>query len=177
MINSKKHRLTFCALLALVLSATGCSGRNQKIVKLDLRYITIDSVPIEAVNKNSESNIAQSSVSVSRSMRKLTALSQAVHPDLRVPGPLNAKQLKLSQRVSIDWMGPVEPVLTKLAHASHYKLNLIGHPPATPAVVSLHKDNVELAEIIQDIRYQVINKAQLIVYKHPAVIELRYFKY
>ena len=164
-------------LLALPLATAllvGCSPKRE--VKLDLNYVTIDSVPVESNDKNAQTNLAESSTSLSRSMQELAAINEASHPDLLVPAPFNAKKIHMTERTSINWTGPVEPILRKVARAGHYQLNILGASPVIPVIVVLDKRNKPLANILQDIRYQVVRKAQIRVFPRKNIIELRYLK-
>jgi defect-in-organelle-trafficking protein DotD len=80
----------------------------------------------------------------------------------------------MTERTSIDWTGPVEPLLRKVAAAGHYKLVVVGAEPVIPVLVAVSKNNKPLAEIFHDIRYQVINKAQILIFPEKNIIELRY---
>ena len=164
------------ALISLSAILTGCGNSHREVVDLNLTYVTTDSVPAPAKYRASEDDMIQSSHSVRHSLRELAAIKRASRPDLRMPKTYNAKQLHMTQQLSISWTGPVEPILKKIAHKSHYKLVVIGVKPVIPALVSVHKKNASLANIFHDIRYQVIDKAQILVYPKSHVIELRYLK-
>jgi defect in organelle trafficking protein DotD len=166
---------TLLLLLPLSILIAGCSS-SPKVVKLDLAYITTDSVPVPSVDRVSQENVAESSNSISHSLQELAAIRQASHPDLRMPKTYNAGQLHMTQRVSINWAGPAEALLQKVAKASHYKLIVMGARPVIPALVTVNKRNKPLAAVFHDIRYQLINKAQILAYPSKNILELRYMK-
>lgn len=162
-------------LLPLSVLLVGCDSSPRR-VDLNLTYVTKDSVPVNSMDRNAQANMAESSTSISHSLQELAAIKQASHPDLRMPKTYNAAQLHMTQRSSINWSGPVEPVLKKVTDAAGYKLIVVGSEPVIPVLVTLNKKNVPLANIFHDIRYQVVNKAQILVYPSKRVIELRYMK-
>jgi defect-in-organelle-trafficking protein DotD len=162
-------------LLPLSVALAACSS-SPRTVKLDLNYVTKDSVPVQAIDKNAQANMAESSTSISHSLQQLAAIQQASHPDLRMPQTYNAGELHMTERTSIDWTGPVEPLLHKVAKAGHYKLVVVGTKPVIPVLVAVSKRNKPLADIFHDIRYQVINKAQILIFPKKNILELRYLK-
>lgn len=164
------------SLIALGLSLVGCGNSHRDVVDLNLIYITTDSAPVADSSYASERDMVQSSHSVSHSLRELAAIERASRPDLRLPKTYNARQLHMTERMSVSWTGPVEPILRKVANKSHYKLIVIGVKPVIPVLVSINKKDEPLANIFHDIRYQIVEKAQVLVYPKANVIELRYFK-
>ena len=163
---------TLFLLLPLSIILVGCG--TPKTVKLNLNYVTKDSVPIEAIDKNSQINMAESSTSISQSLQQLAAITQASHPDLRIPDTYNAGELHMTERTSISWTGPVEPLLQKVAKAAHYELVIVGAEPVIPVLVAIDKRDKPLADIFHDIRYQIVDKAQILVFPSKNIIELRY---
>jgi defect-in-organelle-trafficking protein DotD len=168
-----KKRLLLLLPFSILLVA--CSS-TPKTVKLDLNYVTKDSVPVEAIDKTSQVNMAESSTSISHSLQELAAITQASHPDLRMPDTYNAGELHMTERTSISWTGPVEPLLQKIAKAAHYQLVTVGAEPVIPVLVAVDKRDKPLADIFHDIRYQIIDKAQILVYPSKNIIELRYMQ-
>ena len=82
----------------------------------------------------------------------------------------------LNTRASVDWSGPIGELTDRIAKAAHYKLHVLGQPPAVPVLVSLDVNNDTLAAILRNIDYQAGKKASLHVYPKLKVIELRYAK-
>lgn len=121
------------------------------------------------------SNTAQT---VNRSMQRLAQVEVANHPKVHMPAPMNplAHQdtAALAQTASVDWTGPTEPLLKKIAAACHYKLQVLGSSPSIPALVSMNVKNEKLSEILRNIGYQIHNAANITLYPKRQVIELRY---
>lgn len=164
-------KITRYASLALAVLLAGCGSSKQHVY---YTYITTDSAPVQAVDQNAQTQLAESAVAVGQSLQELDAIEVATHPGVKMPRPLNAKSVGMSAITSVDWTGPVEPLLKKLALASHYKLRVLGSKPGIPAIVSISEHNKSLADILRNATFQVAKKANVTVYPSRRVIELRY---
>ena len=82
----------------------------------------------------------------------------------------------MDQLISVDWTGPVEPLLKRIARASHYRVRPLGVPPAIPVIVSVSAQDTLLAEVVRDIQLQIGKKARIKTYPGSRVIELRYLQ-
>ena len=159
--------------IIIALSLAGCSS-GKRIVDLNLHYVDAKTTPVNSTNQHAQAQIAETATSVSHSLQDLSAIELANNPGTPMPKPANAKALGMSQLTSVDWSGPVEPILRKIAKLSHYRLNIIGKKPAIAVLTNLSARNETLANILRDIRYQVANQARVAVYPKQRVIELRY---
>lgn len=168
-----KTKLIFVALATLLLA--GCSSDSKRIVDLNLRYMTAHSAPLQATDVNAQSQLAESATSVSQSLNQLSAMSIATHPKTKLPVPYNAKTIHMSQVTSIDWNGPLQPILRKIAQASNYKLRILGQKPPIPIIISLSMHNQPLASILRNVMFQAQEKARIKLYPSPRIIELRYY--
>ena len=80
----------------------------------------------------------------------------------------------MAQIASLQWTGPIEPLLRKIAHSTGYHLQVIGTEPPTPIIVSINKKNKPLATILRDAIFQAQGQANVSVYPANKIIELRY---
>jgi defect in organelle trafficking protein DotD len=119
-------------------------------------------------------NLREAASQVTTSLNHLAALEQARTPKTKLSQPLNAKKIGMNQLASVDWTGPVEPLLKKLAFATHYKLNVLGNAPTVPILVSLNVSNVTMADVYRNIKFQTERFAHIALYPKQHVIELRY---
>lgn len=163
------------ALLVSFLIVSGCSSDSKKTVDLNLHYIPANTVPTNTTNIDAQTELAEAATSVGQSLQELSAIQMAVNPRAPLVTPANAKALQMEQKTSVDWNGPVEPILQKISQASGYHLHVIGRKPAVPALVIINSQNETLADILRDITLQVQEKANLVVYPKSKVIELRYY--
>ena len=158
------------SLATLTLSGCGPDNRNSLVLK----YITTDSAPVPAVDKNAQEQIAQAAASVSQNIQNLDAMVVATHKDVRMPAPVNASEVGMAQIVSVTWHGPAAALLKQIAEGSHYKLKILGTAPSIPLVVNVNADNQPLADILRDVTYQVAKEASVKLYPKQRIIELRY---
>jgi defect-in-organelle-trafficking protein DotD len=64
--------------------------------------------------------------------------------------------------------------MKQLADNVQLRLKVIGREPAIPVTVSLRKRDASVYEVLQDIRGQVGNRADIMVFPSSGVIELHY---
>lgn len=118
--------------------------------------------------------LAEAAASVSDSLNDLAAIERATKPVSRVL--VNPNDAQMPGAISLDWAGPVEPLLQRLASISGYKLRVLGTKPAIPVIITLTAKNTPLSYVVRDIDFQCGKKAQLILYPQAKVLELRYSK-
>ena len=171
----KINKLSLIPLILATMTLAGCASDSKRVVDLNLKYITSSSAPVKTTNKHAQSQLAQATTSVSHSLQQLSAIEIATHPRAKLPHPKNAAAIGMAQQASLDWTGPVEPLLKRIAAATHYKLRVLGSKPAIPVVVSITARNKTLAEILRNATFQVERKAKIVVYSKKKVIELRYY--
>lgn len=122
----------------------------------------------------SSASLAEASYSVSRSIVNLAETAQAAHPLPKLDPPPNPASYGMGGLTSVDWSGPVEPLVRQMANAAGYRLNVLGRAPAIPVMVSVYQKNAMLADILRDVGYQCARRASVVVFPESRVIELRY---
>jgi defect-in-organelle-trafficking protein DotD len=133
-------------------------------------------VPTTNAPTPTEVSLAEASYSVSRSIVHLSEVAQASHPHPPLDPMPNPASYGMAQQTSIDWSGPVEPLVKQLAQASEYRLRVLGAKPGIPVLVTLNEKNIMLADAIRDVGYQCGRRATVVIYPDTRVIELRYAK-
>ena len=124
--------------------------------------------------RNADVKLAEAADSVSQSLRQLAEVERASHPQAKLPSPPDAEAIGMNQLASIEWTGPVGPLVDKIALATHYKVRALGRMPAIPILVSISAKDTQLADILRDASFQCGEKASIVVYPASKVIELRY---
>ncbi len=124
--------------------------------------------------QNANVQLAQASTTVSNTLTDLGSMKRAVTPPLAMKNLPNPDAYNMDSLASIDWAGPIGPIVEKIARASHYRLYVLGKVPAVPALVSINEKNMPLGYILRDIDFQAGNKANIVVFPERRVIELRY---
>lgn len=137
----------------------------------------IPPLPYQLNADDAEIKLAEAAVSVSRSLDSLAEIEKAAHPCLRMPPPIDAPRFGLACLASVDWVGPVEPLVRRIAETTHYCLRVLGREPAIPVIVSINSKNIPFADILRNISLQIHKKACIVIYPHSRTIELRYINY
>lgn len=123
-----------------------------------------------------DASLAEASYAVSRSVVELAETAEAAHPHPDLAPPPSPATYGMAGLTTVDWSGPIEPLVRQLAFAADYRVRVLGTPPAIPVMVSVFSKNVMLGDIVRDVGYQGGRRAQLVVYPESRVLELRYAK-
>lgn len=131
--------------------------------------------PVMTPVNTTDNSLAEASYAVSRSIVSLAETAQAGHPAPVEPMPSPASY-GMGQLTSIDWSGPVEPLIRQIAKAAGYRVVVLGTPPAIPVLVTIYDKNIMLADALRNAGYQCGRRASVTIYPENCVIELRYAK-
>lgn len=121
-------------------------------------------------------SLAEASYDVSRSISSLSETAQAAHPLPKLEAPPNPASYGMGELTSIDWSGPVEPLVRQIAKAANYRVRILGTPPAIPVLVTIYDKNRMLADVLRDVGYQCGRRANIVIFPESNVIELQYAK-
>jgi len=151
-------------MIASIILISGCAGFTKQ--------------PIQQQHEEDASAIqlTEAAVSVSQSLSELAAIEKTATPASKLNNLTDPSTNNLPGAVSVDWSGPVEPLLTKLGAMSGYRVRLLGVKPAIPVIITLNAKETPLAHLLRDIDYQCGHRAKLLVYPSQKIIELRYAK-
>lgn len=140
----------------------GCAAKKQ--VNYEDEYV------------KTRASLAEASYAVSRSMVDLAEVAQAAYPMSHVDSPPDPATYGMGGTTTVDWSGPVEPLLRQIARASDYRVRVLGTPPAIPVIITMYEKRVKLGDALRDIGYQCGKRAAVIIFPESRVIELRYAK-
>ncbi len=152
--------VTIIATLALLLA--GCTSMSAK-----KQSVADDNDPAAI-------QLAEAASSVSESLANLSAIERATTPLTMYKVLPNPDAYGMSGAVSVDWSGPVAPLVQKIATISGYQFRALGVPPAIPVIVTISAKDTPLAYVLRDADFQCGKKASILVYPGTRVIELRY---
>ncbi len=132
--------------------------------------------PVNNHSDDATIKLAEAAVSVSDSMLEMARVEKIILPPnidntLTIPSAYN-----LQARASVDWSGPIEELVGRIAKASHYQLRILGQMPSLPVLISISAKDKSLAELLRDIDYQAKKRAFIHVYPNSQTVELRYAK-
>jgi defect-in-organelle-trafficking protein DotD len=159
--------MRYFLLLALMLtSLTGCGNRAEA-----------DKVePVAPMIVSDKTALLEAAQAISQSLSDLKALEKASHPVAQQKFLPYPKHHSMKEIVSVEWSGPLEPLLQSIAKQHRYQFRVIGRIPAIPVLVTISARNTPLAYIIRNADVQAGTKANIFVYPEPGIrtIELRY---
>jgi defect in organelle trafficking protein DotD len=150
-------------LLIVICSLIACSNQNAKQELIDKANLA-----------KAQTQLANAAMSINNSLMELSAIQRAVYPAMKLPDLPNATKIGLGKLASVDWTGPVEPLIKNIASVSNYKIRVIGRVPPLPVLVSITKQNAALAVILRDAAFQCGSKVDIVIYPTSKIIELRY---
>lgn len=154
--NMKTKTLTLFYLLAL----SACSSTSPPVYNLS----------------ENETSLVEASYSISHSLVNLAETAQAAHPNPHLAPPPSPASYGMGIPTSIDWSGPVEPLLRQMAKTAGYRVRTLGTAPAIPIIVTVYSKNELLGDALRNLGYQCGRRASVIVFPESRVIELRYAK-
>jgi len=161
-------RVGLLLLLALPLSActTFFYGDEQEEENQGGDVVLGDATPEERLTATAES--------IERSLSVLASAQTAKSPPVLRTAPLITPRGGMGGRADIDWVGPIAPLLDRIATMTNYRVKILGPAPSIPIVVSIYAKDTVIAEILQNASLQAGTRAQILVFPETHVIEIRY---
>jgi defect-in-organelle-trafficking protein DotD len=177
--NGCERMLQILAISSLLLIA-GCTsdggGGSSQAKNTSELYTALtkaaNSSRFDEIDSNDK--LAEAAASVSQSLAELAQIQRSVHEVKAFKSDPNLVQIKAG-KVSIDWTGPVESLLGKIAQTTDLHYRTIGSKPPLPIIVSVTAKDVYVSDLIRDVAYKIQPQAAITLSKDK-VLELRYFK-
>lgn len=161
------RKCTFILFLGiLVISLLGCSLTKTKP--------TTDDKTTVVNNKEVEKQLVETAQSIERSLAMLAMAQEANNPPLMNTAPLITPEGGMGGTADIDWTGPIEPLLKKLADMTEYNLKILGNDPSVPIIISITQTKAVIADIVKNASLQAGKRANVMVFPANKIIELRY---
>ena len=160
-----RKSLTIATLTATVLLLAGCSSN----VKPTAAVVTDTQVIVD-------SGLEQAAQQASASLVQLAAIEKARYPhDAALPFA-DVHSAQLDTFVSVDWYGPIAPLLQEVAQQIGYTVQVYGKPPQTPILVNIDdtQNKTSAINIIRNADLQAGTRANVLVYPKQNLISLRY---
>lgn len=147
----------FAPVFALVVA--GCANQPKPQLVVEPENVTM--------------RLAQAADRASSALDTLAAIEQVRTPTDLPPLAASAPP-ELRRSVTVNWIGPVEPVAKKLADRASYRFDITGNPPEVPVIVSLNARNQPVIEGLRDLGLQLGKRAELKVDANLRIVELSY---
>lgn len=123
--------------------------------------------------ENVTMRLAQAADRAATALDTLAAVEQVRTPTDLPPLAANAP-LELRRSVTVNWIGPVEPLARQLADRASYRFVQTGNTPETPVIVSINVQHQPVIETLRDVGLQLGSRAQLRVDAEQRIVELNY---
>ncbi|MYE01837.1 MAG: DotD/TraH family lipoprotein [Alphaproteobacteria bacterium] len=122
-----------------------------------------------------EARLVEAGLRMERSLSKLAEIRSA-GAHVRVPDiPVNVPP-ELLQRVSMDFIGPLEELARQLAAGAGYALVTAGRPPPSPLLVEIEAKDAPLIHVFRDAGLQAADRALLTVDAGRMTVRLDWFE-
>lgn len=158
-LSMNRSLLFSCAVFALALSA--CAP----MTKVDQQLVASpDPVGLR---------LAAAVDKASAALQTLASVEQARNPGVSVQGVPYAPQ-ELRRTTSVDWIGPIEPLLRRLTDRAGYQLQVNGDVPPVPVIVSVQAKEKSVVEVMRDLGLQAGQRADIVVDPERRMVELNY---
>jgi defect-in-organelle-trafficking protein DotD len=152
-------------LSAIVLTSLSACGTPA----LDKKY----NPQIVASPDKATMMLAEAADRASVSLETLAAVEQSRSPGIAV-APIGDAPAELRRAMTINWVGPVEPISKTLADRAGYGFVVIGDAPPVPIVVNLDIENTPVIDILRNVGLQLGQRADVKVDASRKVVEIHY---
>lgn len=156
-----------CLWCVLILALSGCHHSDPIPAEAT-------PVPVAATTDSASIKLAEAAASVSRSLTDLDAVEKANMAPKAAKLYPKVAEMTIPGVSSIDWNGPIRPLLKQIADAAGYRLKVYGNEPIVPIIVAIHAREESNADIVRDAALQAGARAAVITNCATKVIELHY---
>lgn len=168
MLHSFKLRVLFAVFFSFILVG-GCS-KHRKNMPPKLSETLMHSAI------RSERDLSESAVAVSQSLADLAALkAQESRPNIMQRKEVRLVRHGFGGQANVHWVGPVGPLIKRVASQSGYRFKTVGTEPAIPVFVRVDREGISLSDLIEEIRNAVIKHAEVTVDVASKTMILRYY--
>lgn len=109
----------------------------------------------------------------STALQTLAAIEQQRTPNI-AQAPIENAPPELMRAITLNWVGPVEPVLKALADRASYGFQVVGNAPPVPPIVTVKVENKPVIEVLRSIGLQMGTRADVTVDGGGRMVEIHY---
>ncbi len=151
---------TFIAAAMMTLALSACQG-----LRVDQQMVASpDPVGLR---------LASAADRASAALQTLASVEQSRNPGVSIQAVPAAPQ-ELRRTVSLNWVGPIEPLVRTLADRAGYLTQVNGDVPPAPVVVSIIAKQKSVVEVLRDVGLQAGTRADISVDPDRRIVELNY---
>ncbi len=117
--------------------------------------------------------LAEAADRASNALETLASVEHARSPGVAV-SPIGNAPAELRRAITVNWVGPVEPITKTLAERAGYGFLTVGNAPPVDIVVSLDKTNSPVIDVLRDLGLQLGLRADIRVDAERKMVEIHY---
>jgi defect-in-organelle-trafficking protein DotD len=165
-LGSKFHILkSLCGVVLMCAMLSACSSMPKSFSN--------NAPQVVAAPDAVSARLAEAADKASSALQALAAVESSRAQQPAISAVENAPR-ELMRAMTVNWVGPVEPILKSLADRAGYKFQGFGVRPPNAVVVSVDAENQPIIEIMRGIGLQVGNRANVKVNAKTQSVELHY---
>ncbi len=109
----------------------------------------------------------------SAALQTLAAVEQHKTPLATVSSVSNVPK-ELLRTISVEWTGPLEPIVKTVANRAGYRFSILGAKPPVPIVVQVRSVEKTVIDVLRDIGLQSGTRADVVVDADRKIVEINY---
>lgn len=148
----------------MVMGVSACSSLDKH---------SNDTPQIVAAPDTVSAMLASAADRASTALQTLAAIESSRTPATNV-GPVGNAPVELRRAITVNWIGPVEPISKTLAERAGYTFMTIGTPPSVPVVVSIDAENTPVIDVLRNIGLQLGVRGDIKVDGQRRIVEIHY---
>lgn len=117
--------------------------------------------------------LAESADRASAALETLAAVEKARTPAAAM-SPIGDVPAELRRTITVNWVGPIEPIAKTLADRAGYGFLVLGAEPAISIVVSIDAENTRVVDVLRDIGLQLGMRGDIKVDAQTRMVEIYY---
>ncbi len=168
---SRFTALHICIYAAALIAVSGCSGIN--LPNRNVENYNRGAPQVAAPPDTVTALLADAADRAAVALETLSAVEHARSPGVSV-APVSNAPMELRRAITIDWVGPVEPIMQSLANRAGYSAGVVGTSPPVPIIISLDVQNKPVIEALRDVGLQMGVRADITVDSARRVVEIHY---
>lgn len=154
-------RISFIGAISLSLAVAACAP----MTKIDQQLVA-EPDPVSL-------RLASAVDRASAALQTLASVEQARHPQAAIQTvPVAPPELR--RTVSLEWVGPIEPLTRRLAERAGYQVQVNGDMPPVPVVITVQAKQKSVIEVLRDVGLQAGRRADVVVDPERKMVELNY---
>ena len=163
------RNLLVLPLLFSLVFITGCSSFSGS----SSHKFSAGSPQIVASPDTVSTMLAESADRASSALEALAAVERARTPAASM-SPISDVPAELRRSITVNWVGPIEPIAKTLADRAGYGFLVLGNEPAIPVVVSIDAENQRVVDVLRDVGLQLGMRGDVKVDAQARMVEIYY---